>query len=73
VQEFRDEGVSGALCLADRPGFTAILESAMIGGNDWVMVKKADRLARNLVGSELLLRTCRDQVSRVIGLIAAET
>lgn len=60
VQEFRDEGVSGTLGLADRPGLTALLDAAMVGGIDRVLVEKADRLARDLVESELLLRTFRD-------------
>lgn len=66
AQEFRDEGVSGTLSLADRPGLTALLEAAMGSGIDRVLVEKADRLARDLVESELLLRTFRDHGIRVI-------
>lgn len=66
VDEFRDEGVSGTLGLADRPGLTALLEAAMAGGIDTVLVEKADRLARDLVESELLLRTFREHEIRVI-------
>jgi DNA invertase Pin-like site-specific DNA recombinase len=66
VDEFRDEGVSGTLGLADRPGLTALLEAAMAGGISIVLVEKADRLARDLVESELLLRTFREREIRVI-------
>lgn len=66
VEEFRDGGVSGTLGLAERPGLTALLEAAMAGQIDTVLIEKADRLARDLVESELLLRTFRDHGIRVI-------
>lgn len=66
VEEFRDEGVSGTLGLAERPGLTALLEAATAAGIDTVLVEKADRLARDLVESELLLRTFREHEVRVI-------
>ncbi|MBL8748169.1 MAG: recombinase family protein [Planctomycetes bacterium] len=66
VEEFRDEGVSGTLGLAERPGLTALLEAATAAGIDTVLVEKADRLARDLVESELLLRIFRDHGIRVI-------
>lgn len=66
VEEFRDEGVSGTLGLAERPGLTALLEAATAAGIDTVLVEKADRLARDLVESELLLRTFREHEIRVV-------
>lgn len=69
VEEFRDEGVSGTLGLAERPGLTALLEAATAAGIDTVLVEKADRLARDLVESELLLRTFREHE---IGVIEAD-
>ncbi len=66
VQEFRDEGVSGTLGLADRPGLTALLEAVTAAGINTVLVERADRLARDLVESELLLRTFREQGIRVV-------
>ena len=66
VEEFRDEGVSGTLGLAERPGLTALLEAATAAGIHTVLVEKADRLARDLVESELLLRTFREHEIRVI-------
>jgi DNA invertase Pin-like site-specific DNA recombinase len=64
--EFLDEGVSGTLGLADRPGLSALLEAAADRGVGTVLVEKADRLARDLVESELLLRTFRERGIRVI-------
>ncbi|MBZ0151210.1 MAG: recombinase family protein [Planctomycetes bacterium] len=66
MKEFRDEGVSGTLGLADRPGLSALLEAVTAAQIDAVLVEKADRLARDLVESELLLRTFRRQGVRVI-------
>lgn len=66
VEEFRDEGVSGTLGLADRPGLTALLEATTADGVRTVLVEKADRLARDLVESELILRTFREQGIRVV-------
>lgn len=60
VDEFRDEGVSGTLGLADRPGLSALLEATTAAGIRTVLIEKADRLARDLVESELLLRTFRE-------------
>lgn len=66
VGEYRDEGVSGTLGLADRPGLTALLEATTADGIRTVLIEKADRLARDLVESELLLRTFREHEIRVI-------
>jgi DNA invertase Pin-like site-specific DNA recombinase len=66
VEEFRDEGVSGTLGLADRAGLSALLEVVTAAQINTVLVEKADRLARDLVESELLLRTFREQGIRVI-------
>jgi DNA invertase Pin-like site-specific DNA recombinase len=66
VEEFRDEGVSGTLGLASRPGLSALLESVTETGITTVLVEKADRIARDLVESELLLRTFREQGLRII-------
>lgn len=65
LEEFRDEGVSGTLGLAERPGLTALLEAATATGIDTVLIERADRLARDLVEGELILRTFREQGIRV--------
>lgn len=56
VGEYRDEGVSGTVDHADRDGFNALL--ARIAGNcvRVVLVERADRLARDLLVQETLLR-----------------
>jgi DNA invertase Pin-like site-specific DNA recombinase len=56
VGEYRDEGVSGTIEGADRDGFNDLL--ARIAGNcvRLVLVERADRLARDLLVQETLLR-----------------
>lgn len=55
--EFRDEGVSGTRELADRPGLGELV--ALLERGDTVLVERADRLARDLVVSEMILRELR--------------
>ena len=55
VGDYRDEGVSGTKGLEDRPGLTALLERVLSNGVRTVLVERADRLARDLIQSELLL------------------
>lgn len=60
--EFRDEGVSGTRPLSERPGLLEALESLRIapeGEPRVLIVEKADRLARDLVEGEMILRECR--------------
>lgn len=66
VQEFTDEGVSGTKTLAERPGLSALLARVLGNGVRVVLVEKADRLARDLVESELILREFRRVGVRVI-------
>lgn len=54
VREFADLGVSGTLEGVDRPGMRELLEN--LEGVDVVLVESADRLARDLVVGELLLK-----------------
>tara|TARA_R110000744_G_C19370176_1_gene562408 strand:+ start:7464 stop:8258 length:795 start_codon:yes stop_codon:yes gene_type:complete len=59
-REFRDEGVSGTLGFADRPALADLVawtESSDIGV---VLVEKADRVARDLIQSELILTKLRE-------------
>jgi DNA invertase Pin-like site-specific DNA recombinase len=63
--EFRDEGISGTKGFEDRPGLTAALEAAAESGAV-LLVEKADRLARDLVVSELTLREARRLNVRVV-------
>lgn len=59
VAEFVDAGVSGTLGLADRPGLSDLLAKILGNGVRLVLVEKADRLARDLVEGELLMREFR--------------
>lgn len=54
VQEFAEEGVSGDM--ADRPALQSLFSAIMANGVRTVVVEKADRLARDLIVSELILR-----------------
>jgi DNA invertase Pin-like site-specific DNA recombinase len=62
VGEFADEGVSGARPLVEREGLMAALSS----GVTVVLVERADRLSRDLIEGELILRECRRLGVRVV-------
>lgn len=66
LDEYRDEGVSGATDFADRPGFSDLL--ARIAGNcvRVVLVERADRLARDLMVQETMLDALRRLGVKVI-------
>lgn len=66
IDEFADEGVSGTLAISERPGLSALLERVLGNGVRLVLVEKADRLARDLVEGELILREFRRAGVRVI-------
>ena len=55
VREFRDEGVSGTKDAFDRDGLTDLLVAIKANGVRTVLVERADRLARDLMVSEILL------------------
>lgn len=55
VEEFRDEGVSGTKDLEGRPGLAALLDRIETNGVKVVIVERADRLARDLMVSEVIL------------------
>jgi DNA invertase Pin-like site-specific DNA recombinase len=66
VQEFLDEGVSGTKPISERPGLSDLLDRILGNGVRVVLVEKADRLARDLVEGELILREFRLLGVRVI-------
>lgn len=66
ADEYRDEGVSGTSGLGERPGLSAVLERVLSNGVRVVLVEKADRLARDLIAGELILREFRNAGVRVI-------
>lgn len=55
-REFREEGISGANELDGRPAMIELLSAIAANGVRTVIVERADRFARDLVASELLLR-----------------
>lgn len=66
VGEYRDEGVSGTRDLDDREGLSELIERIRSNGVRLVLVERADRLARDLLISEVLLAQFRDLGVRVI-------
>jgi len=59
VDEFRDEGVSGTKDLDDRDGLGDLMARIRSNGVRVVLVERADRLARDLMVSEVLLAEFR--------------
>lgn len=55
--KFFEAGVSGTIEGLDRPEFVHLMESAQPG--DCIVVERMDRLARDLMVSEMLLLECR--------------
>lgn len=58
-KEFQDEGVSGAVLAADRPGFRAMLNFVREG--DTVLVYAVDRLGRDAIDVQQTVRTLIDK------------
>lgn len=58
-QEFSDEGVSGAILAADRPGFAKLLQS--VRPNDSVHVYAVDRLGRDALDVQSTVRALLDR------------
>jgi len=69
VEIYREE-VSGTKGIADRPALADLLSRVLDNGISMVVVERADRLARDLVEAELLLREFR---SAGITVISAES
>lgn len=65
-QEFRDEGVSGSKDAFDRAGLTDLLVAIKSNGVRTILLERADRLARDLMVSEIILSECRKLGVRVI-------
>jgi len=55
AEEFLDEGISGTKELEGRPGLAALLDRIESNGVKVVIVERADRLARDLMTSEVIL------------------
>jgi DNA invertase Pin-like site-specific DNA recombinase len=59
VDEYRDEGVSGTTDLDGRDGLSDLMARIRANGVRLVLVERADRLARDLMVSEVLLAEFR--------------
>jgi len=66
VAEYRDEGVPGKTELENRPGLAACLERVENNGVKVVIIEMADRLARDSVISEVIIRQFQKAGCRVI-------
>ncbi len=66
ISEFRDGGVNGATDLEHREGLAALLDTIESDGVEIVLVERADRLARDLMVSEIILGQFRDLGIQVI-------
>lgn len=66
LTEFRDEGVSGTKEAFERDGLTDLLVALKANGVKLVLVERADRLARDLMVSEILLAEFRKLGVRVV-------
>jgi DNA invertase Pin-like site-specific DNA recombinase len=60
VEGFRDEGVSGTKDVIDRDGLAALFDAIESNGIRCVLVERADRLARDLLISEIINARFRD-------------
>ena len=72
VEEFRDEGVSGTKELERRPGLAALLDRIESNGVKVVVVERADRLARDLMVSEVILSQFAKAGAQVLTADGAE-
>ena len=66
VDEFRDEGVSGTRELENRPALAALIDRIASNGVRVVLVERADRLARDLMIGEVILRELAKRGARVL-------
>ncbi len=66
VDEFREEGVSGTTDWDAREGLAALLDRLDANGVRLVLVERADRVARDLMVSEVLLQQFREREVTVI-------
>jgi DNA invertase Pin-like site-specific DNA recombinase len=56
VEEFRDEGVTGKMELEGRAGLSACLQYVREHGIGLVIVESSDRLARDMIVAEVIIR-----------------
>lgn len=59
IAEFPEMGVCGENELADRPALTDLLTHLQATNIRTILVERSDRLARDLIAGEMILRECR--------------
>ena len=67
VAEYSDAAVSGAIAVIDRSGAGAMHAAALAGKFDVLIVESLDRLSRDSVDSEAVLRRLEHRGIRIIG------
>jgi DNA invertase Pin-like site-specific DNA recombinase len=72
IAEYRDEGVSGTTELEGRAGLAALLDHVESNGVRIVIIERADRLARDLMVSEVILAEFRRHGVSVIAADGTE-
>ncbi len=68
VAEYSDAAVSGAIAVLDRPGAGAMHAAALAGEFDVLLVESLDRLSRDSVDSEAVMRRLEHRGLRIIGV-----
>lgn len=68
VAEYSDAAVSGAVAVIDRSGAGAMHAAALAGQFDVLIVESLDRLSRDSVDSEAVLRRLEHRGIRIIGV-----
>jgi DNA invertase Pin-like site-specific DNA recombinase len=63
--DFLEEGVTGTMEGIERPAFSRLLATRGSTNFDAIVVERMDRLARDLMVSEMLLRECRENGIKV--------
>lgn len=61
VRTFREEGVSGAKDLVDRPAFVEMMTALHSNGVQLVLIERLDRLARGLMVQESIIESLRKE------------
>jgi len=66
VSEFRDEGVTGKMELENREGLSACMQFIQANGIGLVIVESSDRLARDMIVAEVIVREFQKIGVRVV-------
>ena len=68
VAHHSDEGISGTTPIAGRPGGAALLADALAGRFDVLILEGLDRLSRDLVEQETVVRRVEHRGIRIVGV-----